>query len=269
MCNGKLTLSYGGPGKLKLGYGLPDHGKLNLGYGSRGKLVLSYGRHPQTETQPEHGKLNLGYGPLGKLNLSYGRQTPLPEHGKLNLAYSSRGKLNLSYGSQPQTATPPTPPKVGKLNLGYDGKLQLAYQPPGAVQGKLHLGYAAPGKLQLGYSAKEGRTESCASKALLDKSQAAMSNAPAPAEIAPAVNEPVKTLPAVRCEPAKTPAAVQEITYDVSKLALSGDGSVENVGIKLDAPFQCPDCRQRFVTKPALDIHWRFIHDPNRHQGDD
>jgi len=273
MCNGKLTLSYG-PGKLKLGYGLPDHGKINLGYGSRGKLNLSYGRQPQTEQTvqlPEHGKLNLGYGSRGKLNLSYGRQLQLPEHGKLNLAYGSRGKLNLSYGSQPQTATPP--PKAGKLNLGYDGKLQLAYQPPQAVKGKLHLGYAAPGKLQLGYSAKEGSTESCASKALPVKSQPAVSNAPAktrPQFQYGVSNVPCATPPA---GPAKTPPAVinamqDEIPIDMSKLAFSGDGSVENVGVKLDAPLQCNECRQRFVTKQALDIHWRFIHDPSRHQED-
>jgi len=46
----------------------------------------------------------------------------------------------------------------------------------------------------------------------------------------------------------------------------SGDGSVENVGMIMEGSFQCPDCRQKFDTQKAKDLHWKFIHDPNRHQ---
>lgn len=52
------------------------------------------------------------------------------------------------------------------------------------------------------------------------------------------------------------------------RAACSGDGSVANVGIRLDGAIQCPDCRQRFETEQAQCIHWRFIHDPSRHQED-
>jgi hypothetical protein len=52
------------------------------------------------------------------------------------------------------------------------------------------------------------------------------------------------------------------------KLALSGDGSIDNVGIKLDGQVVCTECRQRFDSEDARKIHWRFIHDPNRHQED-
>jgi len=48
--------------------------------------------------------------------------------------------------------------------------------------------------------------------------------------------------------------------------AKSGDGTVINVGIRMSAKIQCPDCRQRFDTQKAKDTHWKFIHDPNRLQ---
>ena len=47
-------------------------------------------------------------------------------------------------------------------------------------------------------------------------------------------------------------------------LARSGDGSIENVGLKLDAPVQCDCCRQRFMDKKSLALHKKFIYDPNR-----
>ena len=46
----------------------------------------------------------------------------------------------------------------------------------------------------------------------------------------------------------------------------SGDGSLEHVGIKVGGQFQCPDCRQKFDTEKTKLIHWRFFHDPDRHQ---
>lgn len=57
-------------------------------------------------------------------------------------------------------------------------------------------------------------------------------------------------------------------TTQVRKEARSGDGSLENVGIKLDGAIQCCHCFQRFPTQRAYDLHWKFIHDPNRHQED-
>jgi len=55
---------------------------------------------------------------------------------------------------------------------------------------------------------------------------------------------------------------------EMTDAARSGDGTVENVGIKTDGSFQCPECRQKFESEAAQKLHWRFIHDPNRHQED-
>jgi len=55
---------------------------------------------------------------------------------------------------------------------------------------------------------------------------------------------------------------------EVSEAARSGDGTVDNVGIKMAGTFQCPECRQKFDSEAAKKLHWRFIHDPNRHQED-
>lgn len=52
------------------------------------------------------------------------------------------------------------------------------------------------------------------------------------------------------------------------KAAISGDGTIDNVGIKLGGMVQCPDCNQKFDTERAQQTHWRFIHDPKRHQED-
>ena len=66
------------------------------------------------------------------------------------------------------------------------------------------------------------------------------------------------------------PDAILSLVSDVcggpkccSPCVQSGDGTVENVGIKLTGSFQCKECRQRFETQKALDLHWKFIHDPN------
>jgi len=53
-----------------------------------------------------------------------------------------------------------------------------------------------------------------------------------------------------------------------SDAAKSGDGIVTNVGVKMTGDFTCPDCHQRFDTEKAKDLHWKFFHDPNRHQED-
>jgi CDGSH-type Zn-finger protein len=41
----------------------------------------------------------------------------------------------------------------------------------------------------------------------------------------------------------------------------SGDGSLENVGIKVNATFQCVGCKQKFDSDKVKEIHWRFAHD--------
>jgi len=53
---------------------------------------------------------------------------------------------------------------------------------------------------------------------------------------------------------------VMEISAD----AISGDGTLQNVGVRTCGNFQCPDCGQKFDTEQALAVHWRFTHDPNR-----
>eukprot|EP00931_Biecheleriopsis_adriatica_P005302 TRINITY_DN106828_c0_g1_i1.p1 TRINITY_DN106828_c0_g1~~TRINITY_DN106828_c0_g1_i1.p1 ORF type:complete len:303 (-),score=47.22 TRINITY_DN106828_c0_g1_i1:197-1105(-) len=65
---------------------------------------------------------------------------------------------------------------------------------------------------------------------------------------------------------AKSPSLAE--TVEIRPEAMSGDGSIANVGIKLDGTFQCPHCRQKFLNDLALTLHYRFIHDPSRHQED-
>ena len=55
---------------------------------------------------------------------------------------------------------------------------------------------------------------------------------------------------------------------DMTEAAVSGDGTVTNVGIRVAGVIQCPHCRQKFDTQKACDLHYKFIHDPNRHQED-
>ncbi|CAE7596749.1 unnamed protein product [Symbiodinium natans] len=57
-------------------------------------------------------------------------------------------------------------------------------------------------------------------------------------------------------------------TMEISDAAKSGDGTTTNVGIKMTGTFQCPECRQKFDSEKAKQLHWKFIHDPNRHQED-
>ncbi|CAE7207921.1 unnamed protein product, partial [Symbiodinium natans] len=51
---------------------------------------------------------------------------------------------------------------------------------------------------------------------------------------------------------------------EISDAAKSGDGTTTNVGIKMTGTFQCPECRQKFDSEKAKQLHWKFIHDPNR-----
>jgi len=55
---------------------------------------------------------------------------------------------------------------------------------------------------------------------------------------------------------------------EISDAAKSGDGTVQNVGVNMTGDFKCPDCCQTFDTEKAKVLHWKFIHDPNRHQED-
>ena len=47
-------------------------------------------------------------------------------------------------------------------------------------------------------------------------------------------------------------------TLEISKEAESGNGTLENVGIKLDGKFKCPHCRQTFTEDKALQLHLKF-----------
>ena len=40
-------------------------------------------------------------------------------------------------------------------------------------------------------------------------------------------------------------------TLEISAVAVSGDGSINNVGIRMAGTFQCPECRQKFVLASA------------------
>merc|ERR1712150_208957 len=55
---------------------------------------------------------------------------------------------------------------------------------------------------------------------------------------------------------------------EISDAARSGDGSIANVGVKVEGAFACDECRQMFETERAKHLHWKFIHDPNKHQED-
>ena len=45
---------------------------------------------------------------------------------------------------------------------------------------------------------------------------------------------------------------------EISAEAKSGDGSLTNVGIKLDGKVKCPNCRQMFLNEKALELHLKF-----------
>jgi len=53
---------------------------------------------------------------------------------------------------------------------------------------------------------------------------------------------------------------LKKIDPNFSPEAMSGDGSVVNVGIKLDGQVKCGKCRQQFTSERALKIHADFIH---------
>ena len=47
-------------------------------------------------------------------------------------------------------------------------------------------------------------------------------------------------------------------TMEISKEAVSGNGTLEQVGIKLDGKMKCPHCRQMFSDDKALQLHLKF-----------
>jgi len=50
----------------------------------------------------------------------------------------------------------------------------------------------------------------------------------------------------------------------ISSEAMSGDGSLENVGIKMNGKFKSPVTNQTFDTQEALDLHLKYLHDPKK-----
>jgi len=48
---------------------------------------------------------------------------------------------------------------------------------------------------------------------------------------------------------------------EMHKDAKSGDGTIQNVGVKMDGKVQCPICRQKFNDQKSLALHQKFIHD--------
>jgi ankyrin repeat protein len=44
------------------------------------------------------------------------------------------------------------------------------------------------------------------------------------------------------------------------RAAQSGDGTLHNVGLRIQGPVQCTECNQRFDSQQIRDIHWRFLH---------
>jgi MOSC domain-containing protein YiiM len=47
----------------------------------------------------------------------------------------------------------------------------------------------------------------------------------------------------------------------VNEEGKSGDGTLPNVGIKMEGSFHCVHCNQKFLTERALEIHCSFAHD--------
>jgi putative AlgH/UPF0301 family transcriptional regulator len=52
---------------------------------------------------------------------------------------------------------------------------------------------------------------------------------------------------------------------EVADFAKSGDGTLDNVGVRVSGSFQCTHCRQKYDDQNALNHHIRFIHHPDQH----
>jgi hypothetical protein len=55
-----------------------------------------------------------------------------------------------------------------------------------------------------------------------------------------------------------------EGSMEISDEAKSGNGSLENVGIKMNGKFKSPVTNQWFDTKEALDLHLKYLYDPKK-----
>jgi hypothetical protein len=51
---------------------------------------------------------------------------------------------------------------------------------------------------------------------------------------------------------------------EISEAAKSGDGTIVNVGIKVNGKFKSPVNNQMFDTQEALDLHLKYLHDPTK-----
>jgi len=61
------------------------------------------------------------------------------------------------------------------------------------------------------------------------------------------------------------PEALEVLEFlDLLDPTTSGDGSLENVGIRVTGIFQCSECRQTFDTERARQVHWKCFHDAER-----
>jgi sulfite oxidase len=59
-------------------------------------------------------------------------------------------------------------------------------------------------------------------------------------------------------------AKVGEGGLEISEAAKSGDGTIKNVGIKVNGKFKSPVNNQCFDTQEALDLHLKYLHDPKK-----
>ena len=55
-----------------------------------------------------------------------------------------------------------------------------------------------------------------------------------------------------------------EPQMEVSEASKSGDGTLQHVGIKMTGKFKSPVTNQCFDTQEALDLHLKFLYDPNK-----
>eukprot|EP00746_Dinoflagellata_sp_MGD_P113401 gnl/MRDRNA2_/MRDRNA2_50264_c0_seq1.p1 gnl/MRDRNA2_/MRDRNA2_50264_c0~~gnl/MRDRNA2_/MRDRNA2_50264_c0_seq1.p1 ORF type:complete len:851 (+),score=164.98 gnl/MRDRNA2_/MRDRNA2_50264_c0_seq1:73-2625(+) len=63
----------------------------------------------------------------------------------------------------------------------------------------------------------------------------------------------------------KQQAEANEVAF---KAAQSGDGTLQNVGLRVQGTYLCTECNQRFDSKEIHEIHRRFLHAPSRDQED-
>jgi len=62
----------------------------------------------------------------------------------------------------------------------------------------------------------------------------------------------------------QTVVNVGEPGLEIGDEARSGDGSVVNVGIKMNGKFKSPVTNQTFDSQHALDLHLKYPHDPKK-----